>query len=114
MGGSFESDDRHADQSLRPIRVPARREDIYGEAKDMVADLAGWELVREDAAAGLLVCRRAGGFLRGEAVITIRVEGPEGIPSSTVLVRSETRGGLLPRDRRNVQEFSRPFHRRVC
>lgn len=114
MGGSFESDDRHADASLQPIRVPTRREDLYGEAKDMVSDLPGWELVSEDPAARVLVCRRRGGILRGEATITVRVDGPEGIPSATVTVRSETRGGLFARDRQNVQEFSRPFHRRVC
>lgn len=114
MGGSFESDDRHADASLNPIRVPMRGEELFGEAKDMVADLPGWELVSEDPAARVLVCRKRGGFLRGESTITVRVDGPEGIPSATVTLRSETRGGLLPRDRQNVQEFARPFHRRVC
>ena len=80
----------------------------------MVADLTAWELVSEDPEARVLVCRRKGGFLRGDALITVRVDGPEGIPSATVTVRSETSGGLLARDRQNVQEFSRPFHRRVC
>lgn len=114
MGGSFESDDRHADLSLKPIRVPLRREELFGEAKDMVADLAGWELVSEDPAARVIVCRKRRGILRGESTITIRVDGPEGLPSASVTVRSETRGGLLARDRRNVLEFTRPFHRRVC
>jgi hypothetical protein len=48
--------------------------------------------------------------------VTITVEGPDGIPTSTVHVRSETRGGwpLLASDRRVVLEFMKPFHRRVC
>lgn len=114
MRGSFETDDRHADPGLKPLRVPTRREDIFGEVKDMVADLAGWKIVRSDEEALVLVCERRGGLLRGPATITIRVEGPADIPSATVKVRSETSGGLFARDRANVLEFMRPFHRRVC
>lgn len=114
MSGSFETDERHSEQSLKPLRVPTRKEDIYGEAKDMVADLPLWELVRTDDEALTLTCQRRGGFLRGDSVITIRVDGPAGIPSATVTVKSETRGGLLSRDKANVQEFMRPFRRRVC
>jgi hypothetical protein len=46
--------------------------------------------------------------------ITITVEGPEGIPSATVNVKSVTAHGLRSRDRANVAEFLEPFRRRVC
>lgn len=113
MSDAFDSDERESDPDLQPLRVPMRREELYAEAKDMVADLAGWELVRADDASLTLHCRLAKSFLRGPSEVTIRVDGPEGIPSASVTLRSETRGGFLPRDRANVQAFMRPFRRRV-
>lgn len=114
MGGSFETGPEQRDVLLQPLRVPTRAADIYAEAKDMVADLAGWSLLASDDAALTLVCERKAGLLGAPARVTIRVEGPEGLPSSTVHVRSETEGGLLARDRANVLEFMKPFQRRVC
>jgi hypothetical protein len=108
---SFESRDEEPDERLRPMRVAVRREDVYAEAKDMVADL-GWKLVRADDAALELVCERAGGFLRAEARITVKVDGPEGIPSATVTVRSES-ASAFARDKENVRAFLEPFRRRV-
>jgi hypothetical protein len=46
--------------------------------------------------------------------VTITVEGPEGMPSSTVNVRSESDAGLFARDKSIVADFVRPFRRRVC
>lgn len=114
MGGSFETSDSHKSQAHQPIRVPTQKGSIFGAAKEMVEDLADWELVSEDAENHVLVCRRKGGLLGGESTITVRVEGPDGIPSSTVHVRSETEGGLMSRDKANVAEFVKPFFRRVC
>ena len=113
MGSHFQTDDGHADVDLQPLRVPMRREEIYEEAKTMVCDLESWKLVEADDAGLVISCERKGGLLRAPAKITIRVEGPEGIPSAVVHVRSETDGGLS-RDKANVQEFLRPFRRRVC
>ena len=112
--GSFETDDQHSNPSLKPLRVASRKEGIYAQAKEMVADLDGWTLESADDAGYVLVCERKGGLLGGTAKITIRVEGPEGIPSTTVHVRSESSGGLRSRDKGNVLEFIKPFHRRVC
>lgn len=114
MARSFETDDSHPSPHLRPLRVATRGESIYDEAKNLVDDLPGWELVRADDAARILTCRRAGGLLSGAATVTIRVEGPEDLPSCVVRVRSESNGGLRSRDRANVGEFMKPFHRRVC
>jgi hypothetical protein len=114
MGGSFETGPGHRDPLLQPLRVPTRAPDLYAEAKDMVADLAGWSIVSSDDDALTLVCERRAGLLGAPARVTIRVEGPEGLPSATLHVRSETRGGLLARDRANVLEFLKPFQRRVC
>lgn len=111
--GSFETRDEHGSPLLRPLRVAMRREELYSEARDMVADLAGWKLVRADEAHLTLHCERAGGLLGGSARITITVEGPDGIPTATLSVRSESGGGLLGRDKANVREFLEPFSRRV-
>jgi hypothetical protein len=112
--GSFETDEQHSNPSLKPLRVASRRDGIYAQAKEMVSDLDGWTLQSSDDEAFVLECERKGGMLGGSAKITIRVEGPEGIPSTTVHVRSESTGGLRSRDKGNVLEFMKPFHRRVC
>ena len=114
MSGSFATSDSNSHANLQPMRVPILQPDIYSAAKEMVEDLAGWALKSSDDDSLTLVCTRGGGFLSGEATITITVEGPEGMPSSTVNCRSESEGGLLSRDKANVMEFMRPFHRRVC
>ncbi len=62
----------------------------------------------------VIVCERAGGVVAPASKVTIRVEGPDGLPSAIVHCTSESRGGLFARDRQNVQEFMTPFHRRVC
>ncbi len=114
MSRTFETDDAQSNQHLRPLRVASRGDHVYGEAKNLVDDLPGWKIVNADDAAQILVCRREGGFLAGEATVTIRVEGPRDIPSCTIHVRSESNGGLRSRDRANVAEFMKPFHRRIC
>ena len=114
MAGSFETSDSHRSQYHQPIRVPTLKRDVYGAAKEMVEDLAGWELVSEDAEAGVLTCRKTGGLLGGSSTITVTVEGPDGIPSATVNVRSMSEGGLVSRDKSNVADFVKPFFRRVC
>jgi len=113
MGGSFTTSDTEK-PALRPLRVASLKSGVYEEAKNLVLDLPGWELVRTDDERMVLHCKRTGGLLGGTAEIEIRVEGPEGIPSSTVSVSSRSTGGLLSRDKRYVAEFLVPFHRRVC
>ena len=112
--GAFATSDSHKSRNHQPIRVPTQRGNIYRAAKEMVADLAGWKLLSEDEQQGTLICRKENGFLGGVSTITIAVEGPAGIPSTTVNVASESKGGLLSRDKANVAEFVRPFFRRVC
>jgi hypothetical protein len=109
---AFETTDEQSDPVLRPMRVAVRREDVFSEAKDMVADLAGWKLVREDAERLELHCERAGGLLGGAAQIVVRVEGPDGIPSATVTLRCEA-SGLFSRAKQVTREFLEPFRRRV-
>lgn len=113
MVRSFETSDSHSAAHLRPLRVATRKEHVYGEARNLVEDLPGWSLVSADDETCTLTCRRAAGFLAAEATVTIRVEGPDGIPSCTVHVRSQSEGGLRARDRAVVAEFLRPFSRRV-
>jgi len=111
--GSFETRDDESDAFLRPLRVAVRREYVYSEAKNMVADLECWTLVSAVDGEFVLHCERRAGFLGSRARITIGVQGPEGIPSATVIVRSETTGSLFTRDKANVREFMEPFSRRV-
>ena len=110
--GSFETSDEHKSEELRPLRVAVRREDVYAEARSQVADL-GWSVLSADDSALVIRCERRGGLLGGAARVTITVEGPEGIPSATVHVRSESDGSLFSRDRSTVLEFLRPFRRRI-
>ncbi len=110
----FETSDAHSKPELRPLRVASRREGIYEEAKDMVADLANWRVVSADEASCTIVCERKGGLVGGTSKVTIRVDGPDGIPSATVNVRAESQSGLFVNDKSVVLEFMKPFTRRVC
>ena len=114
MGGSFETDDRQRDQGLKPIRVPLLKQGVFEEARNLASELAGWRLLEADEQRGVLVCERRMGLFGGTARVTITIDGPEGIPSATVRARSESSGGLFSRDRSVVQEFMKPFFRRVC
>ncbi len=91
MGGSFETTDDAPSPSLQTLRVAALKDGIWQEALNLVEDLPG-----------------------GKATVVITVSGPEGMPSTTVHLKSESDGGLLSRDKANVAEFLKPFHRRVC
>jgi len=111
---TVETSPNHENPSLRTISVPTRKEDIFGAAREMIDDLQGWEVVSADEEKLEITCRKKGGVLGGTATIVVSVSGPDGIPSATVNVRSTTEGGLLARDKANVMEFVKPFHRRVC
>jgi hypothetical protein len=113
MATSFESSDSHDQLYLKPLRVPSLKGGIYGTAKELVEALPDWTLDSEDEGQGLLCCTRSGRFLSGSSRVTIKVEGPDGVPSTTVTLRSETEGGLRKCDKANVVEFMKLFHRRV-
>lgn len=110
----FQTSDSHAASDLKPVRVAALSGGVFEEARTLAAELPGWRVLEADAGSGCIVCAKDNGLLRGKARITISVESPAGIPSTTVNVRSESSGGLLSCDRANVAQFVRPFHRRVC
>jgi hypothetical protein len=114
MSASFASDDAHAAEGLRPVRVPIRKEAVYEEGLDRAGQHKRWTVVRSDERELCIVCERAGGLLRAPSTVTIRVEGPDGLPSAVVTCSSESRGGPFARDRANVLEFMVPFRRRVC
>jgi hypothetical protein len=114
MSGSFATSDEHSSFHLKPLAVASLKRGVYEEAKDLAGDLPGWRVVAADDEHLQLTCQRAGGALSGTATVTITCEGPDGIPSTVVHVKSETSGGLLSRDKKNVLEFMRLFHRRVC
>lgn len=113
MAGSFETTDQNSELLLRPLRVPTRHGDIYQAAQELIDDLPGWTLVDKDDETETLRCKRKARFLGGESSVTIRVEGPDDIPNTTVTLKSETSSGLLAHDKKNVLEFMKLFHRRV-
>ncbi|MCC6405830.1 MAG: hypothetical protein IT453_01600 [Planctomycetes bacterium] len=110
----FETSESHDKPEFRPLHVARRREGLYEAAKEMVADLSNWTVVKADDSACTLHCERKGGLLGGTSKVTVRVEGPEGLPSSTIHVRAEAQGGLLSNEKSVVAEFMKPFTRRVC
>jgi hypothetical protein len=114
MARSFETSDSHAHFHTKPLRVAILVDGVHAEARDMVEDLAHWSILSADDDRHVLTCRREGGLLSADSVVTITCAGPADLPSTTVNVRSESKGGLFSRDRANVLEFMVPFHRRVC
>ena len=113
MASSFESSDNHSQQHLKPLRVPSLKDGIYSTAKELVDDLPGWSLLSEDESGGVLQCERKARPLSSPSRVTIKVEGPEGVPSTTVTLRSESDGGLRKCDKANIIEFMKLLHRRV-
>lgn len=111
---SFQTSDSHAAEELRPVRAAALQAGIFDEAKTLVSELPGWKVIKADEASGRIECSKRNGFLCGTSRITITLESPPGIPSTTVNVHSESGGGIFHPDRQNVAQFVRPFHRRVC
>ena len=97
-----------------PACRPALAAGVFEEARTLAAELPGWRVLEADASSGRILCSRENGLLRGRARITISVQSPPGIPSTTVNVQSESSGGLLDSDRANVAQFVRLFQRRVC
>lgn len=114
MSASFSTSDAQTQPGAKPVRVPILKHSVFEEARDLASALAGWKLVSADERTLTIVCERAGGLLSPRATVTISVTGPDGLPSAEVNCRSESAGGLLSRDRRNVREFMLPFERRVC
>jgi hypothetical protein len=110
----FETSTSHDRPELQPLHVARRRDGLFEAAKEMVADLSGWTVLRIDDGATTLVCERKGGLLGGATRVTIRVEGPEDLPSATLHLRAEAQGGLFKNEKAVVAEFMKPFIRRVC
>jgi hypothetical protein len=111
---SFQTSDSHPALELRPVRAAMLQAGIFEEARTLVSELPGWSVIEADETRGLIECAVRGGPIFGSSRITITLDSPPGIPSTTVNVRSESSGGMFHRDRRNVAQFVRLFHRRVC
>ena len=111
--GRFETSLDHSNRWHQPVRVPVGKENVFGSAKEMVADLPGWEVQSVDEQALTIHCEKKGGLLGGTSKIVVRVEGPDGIPSSETHCTCESTGGLLSKDKGNVAEFVKKFWMRV-
>ena len=109
----FETKDEHPGRWQRPVRVPARKQDIFGAAKEMCEDLESWRVLEVDEGGLRITCERKNGLLGGTSRIQVWVEGPDDIPSCTTNASSDG-GGIVNRDKANVAEFIKKFTMRVC
>jgi hypothetical protein len=116
MGGSFATSDTHSHFNLKPLRVASVKAGVYQEAKNLASELPGWKILEADDRRLVLKCERKGGALSGPSTVIVTIEGPDGVPSTTVNVESTSTGGIpgFARDKANVLEFMKPLHRRVC
>jgi len=114
MSGSFVTSEQHSHFHLKPLAVASLKHGVYEEAKNLASELPGWRVIAADDQRLRITCEREGGPLTGKATVTISCDGLDGIPSTIVNVSSATSGGLFSRDRKNVLEFMKLFHRRVC
>jgi len=111
--GKFETSDGHSGRWHRPLRVPVLKQDIFTAAREMCADLESWRVVAVDEDALTITCERSNGLLGGTSRIVVRVDGPDGIPSSETNVVCESTGALLAKDKAIVTEFVKKFSMRV-
>lgn len=110
--GRFQTDAAAGSKWHRPVAVPQGREGVFSSVRELLEDLPGWDVTEVDEGACTVRVAKANGFLGGTSRITIRVEGPDGIPSSETHVTSES-DGLLSRDKQNVATFVRKLFMRV-
>lgn len=111
--GVFSTQDDHPGRWHQPVSVPVNKADAFSAAVEMVEDLDGWSKPEIDRDALSLTCTVKGGLLSKESTVRVWTEGPDGIPSSSTHCRSESSGGLLPRDKKNVAEFIRKLYMRI-
>ena len=112
--GFFETSEDATARWHQPVRVPIQKGNVFGAAREMCEDLEGWTVLEVDEDALTVTCECKRGVLGGSSRVVVRVEGPDGIPSSTTHVRSESTGGLLPADKKIVTEFVKKFTMRIC
>ena len=91
---------------------PSSKEGVFGSVRELLEDLAGWDMTSVDEGTCTVHATKANGFLGGTSRITIQVHGPDGIPSSETSVISES-DGVLSRDKKNVATFVRKLFMRV-
>lgn len=108
----FETDPAAGSKWQRPVAVPSNKDGVFGSVKELLDDLAGWEVASVDDDAKVVHVTKANGFLGGTSKIVITVSGPDGIPSSETTVVSES-DGLISRDKGNVATFCRMLFMRV-
>ena len=111
--GVFSTQDDHPGRWHQPVSVPVNKTDAFGAAIEMVEDLESWSKPEIDQDALSLTCTVAGGLFSKESTVRVWCEGPDGIPSSSTHCRSESNGGLLPRDKKIVAEFIRKLYMRI-
>ena len=111
--GKFETNLEHSNRWHQPVRVPQNKDGIFGAAKELAEDMAGWTIQSVDEESMTIRAEKANGFLGGTSQIVVRVEGPDGIPNSETHCSSESTGALLSRDKSNVATFIEKFWMRV-
>ena len=110
--GRFETDGAAGQKWLQPVAVPTNKDDVLGAVRELLDDLDGWNVASVDEESRVVIVTKENGFLGGTSTITIRVDGPDGIPSSETHVVSES-DGLISRDKKNVSTFCRMLYMRT-
>ena len=110
--GRFQTDANAGSKWHRPVAVPSSKEGVFGSVRELLEDLADWDVTSVDEGTCTVHATKANGFLGGTSRITIQVHGPDGIPSSETSVISES-DGMLSRDKKNVATFVRKLFMRV-
>ena len=110
--GRFETSPSAGSKWHRPVAVPSNKDGVFGTVRELLEDLAGWNVESVDEPNFSVRVSKPNGFLGGTSKIVITVSGPDGIPSSETSVVSES-DGLISRDRSNVATFCRKLWMRV-
>jgi len=110
--GRFETSSAAGSKWHRPVAVPSNKAGVFGTVRELLEDLAGWNVESVDEPNCSVHVSKPNGFLGGTSEIVITVSGPDGIPSSETSVVSES-DGLISRDKSNVATFCRKLWMRV-
>ena len=71
----FQTKDEHQGRWQRPVRVPARKQDIFGAAREMCDDLESWQVLNVDEKTLRITCEKKNGLLGGKSRIQVWVFG---------------------------------------
>ena len=69
--GRFQTDANAGSKWHRPVAVPSGKEGVFGSVRELLDDLAGWDVTSVDEETCTVHVSKANGFLGGTSRITI-------------------------------------------